>query len=126
MQDQTKKLFENFKMLDPDFNLNEATFTDAFSTGNQQPTTTQPTATKPAAKAPVTPSQPSDVKNLAKRSSVATSVNTAASKINTVNEFSGAFKNWFSSLGYKPDNNAISIGKTVSLIRQAMTELGFK
>lgn len=125
---ETKKLFENFKLLNSDFNLNEATFTDTFSAGNQSTATatTQPAATAATAPAAKPQNQPSDVANLNKRTTNATAVQKAASRINTVNEFSGAFKNWFSSLGYKPDNNAISIGKTVSLIRAAMTEMGYK
>jgi hypothetical protein len=83
-------------------------------------TNTSPTnTTKPI-------SQPGDVNYLSKVSSQATTVNKAAQKINTTNEFSGAFKNWFSSLGYKPDNNQVNISRVTTLVKKAMTELGYK
>jgi len=56
----------------------------------------------------------------------ATAANKAASRINTTTEFSGAFKNWFASLGYKPENNTVTISRVQQLIKQAMTELGYK
>lgn len=72
------------------------------------------------------PQQPSDVKNLANVQSKATTVNKAASRINNTTEFSGAFKNWFSTLGYKPENSSVSISRVQQLVRQAMIELGYK
>lgn len=71
-------------------------------------------------------SQPADVNNLAKVQSKATNVNKASQRINTTVEFSGAFKNWFQSLGYKPDNSAVNINRVLTLVKKSMQELGYK
>ena len=90
----------------------DGTFTNTFDS-NQQPT-----------QQPV--NQPSDVKTYSNVQTKATAANKAASRINTTTEFSGAFKNWFSSLGYKPENNTVTISRVQMLVKQAMTELGYK
>lgn len=72
------------------------------------------------------PKQPSDVKSLAKANQSASSVQTASKRINTTTEFPEAFKVWFSSLGYTPDNPAISIMKVRTEVERVLRELGFK
>jgi len=100
----TKMLFE------------DGTFTNTFDS-NQ---TTQPVQPQ----RPV--NQPADVKQYSNVQTKATAANKAASRINTTTEFSGAFKNWFASLGYKPENNTVTISRVQMLVKQAMTELGYK
>ena len=70
--------------------------------------------------------QPSDVKTLSNVQNKATSVNRAAGKINTTTEFSGAFKNWFQTLGYKPNDSTVSIARVQALVKKSMSELGYK
>ena len=91
----------------------DGTFTDTFN--SNQPVQPQ----KPA-------NQPADVKTYGNVQTKATAANKAASRINTTTEFSGAFKNWFASLGYKPENNTVTISRVQMLVKQAMTELGYK
>jgi len=124
MNKDVAKLFENMKMLNPEFNLNEdQTFTNTFDQANsQQPTTGQPQATP--AQQPV--NQPADVKYLNNVQTKATQVTKAGSKINTTTEFSGAFKNWFSTLGYTPEGNVVTISRVLIFVKQALTELGYK
>jgi hypothetical protein len=69
---------------------------------------------------------PSDVATLQRASANANMVNNASKRINTSSEFPEAFKLWFGSLGYKPENPAISIIRVKSDIGKAMTEMGYK
>lgn len=75
---------------------------------------------------PQQPRQPSDVQTLNRANSNASSVQKASSRINTTTEFPEAFRLWFQSLGYKPDNQSITIMKVRTEIERVMRELGFK
>ena len=70
--------------------------------------------------------QPGDVKVLQKAQATATQVNKASQRINTTTEFSGAFKNWFNGLGYKPDQNVVNINRVLQLVKKSLQELGYK
>lgn len=68
----------------------------------------------------------SDVKAMQRAGKSATSVQMASKRINTATEFPQAFKLWFQSLGYKPDNPAITTNRVITDIRKVMQELGYK
>jgi hypothetical protein len=55
-----------------------------------------------------------------------TTQQSANSRINTPDEFSQAFRVWFSSLGFRPDKNPIAIGRITQEVTKIMKELGFK
>jgi hypothetical protein len=67
---------------------------------------------------------PYDVKNLEKAQQSATTVQSRAKAINNIQEFSGAFKSWFQTLGFKPGK----ISKTIirSEVEKILTDLGYK
>lgn len=70
------------------------------------------------------PAVPTDVTNLAKAQGAATGVALRAKNINNPQEFSGAFKAWFETLGYEPGK----IGKGVvrASVDKVLTDLGYK
>lgn len=68
----------------------------------------------------------SDNKAYAKQIGNSYGVKSSGSRINTVTEFPQAFKDWFSNLGYSPENQAISTAKVLTDIRKAMLEMGYK
>lgn len=72
------------------------------------------------------PYQPSDVKSLYNANKTATTVKTAGKRINTATEFPEAFRVWFATLGYKPDNPAISIMKVRTEVERVMRSMGYK
>ena len=121
MENDIKKLFENMKMLNPDFTLNEL---DTFNPTYDNSSATFGVDSKPEQNTQAT--QPSDVKYLANVQNKATQVTKAGTKINTSTEFSGAFKNWFSTLGYTPEGNVVTISRVLIFVKQALTELGYK
>lgn len=120
--EEIKQIFEQIN------NVNEDTFSNTFNQTTTAPTvnTSNSTAPKTNVQPKKQATQPGDVNYLSKVSNSATTVNKAAQKINTTNEFSGAFKNWFSSLGYTPENNQVSISRVMNLVKNTMTELGYK
>jgi polyisoprenoid-binding protein YceI len=67
---------------------------------------------------------PSDVKALAGAQKVATSVQTKAKAINSIQEFPGAFENWFGTLGFQPGK--ISKSQIRSAVDASLTKLGYK
>jgi hypothetical protein len=85
-----------------------------------------PTASPKGTIVPKQPVQPSDVQSLNRANQNANSVQKASGRINTTLEFPEAFRLWFQSLGYKPDNQSISIMKVRMEIERVMRELGFK
>lgn len=97
----------------------------------QQPTTgaLPPTTQSPVGTSTQSTKQPKiagDVARLQNVSKYASGVQSAQKRINTTTEFPQAFKVWFSSLGYNPENKSISIGRVLTDIRKAMQELGYK
>ena len=72
------------------------------------------------------PYQPSDVKSLYNANKTATTVKTAGKRINTATEFPEAFRVWFATLGYKPNNPAISIMKVRTEVERVMRSMGYK
>jgi len=77
-----------------------------------------------ATSAPAPVNTPSDVKALGKAQSTATSVQTKAKAINSINEFPGAFENWFKTLGFEPGK--ISKSAVRSEVEKVLTKLGYK
>jgi hypothetical protein len=67
---------------------------------------------------------PSDVKALGKAQDVATTVQSKAKNINSIQEFPGAFENWFNTLGFEP--NKISKSAVRSAVEKVLTNLGYK
>jgi hypothetical protein len=67
---------------------------------------------------------PSDVANLAKAQDAATVVASKAKNINTIQEFSGAFKNWFETLGFQPGK--ISKMAIKNEVDKILITLGYK
>jgi len=67
---------------------------------------------------------PSDVKNLNKAQALATTVKNRAKSINNIQEFPGAFEDWFKALGYQPGKITKSQIKTE--VEKVLTKLGYK
>ena len=127
-----EKLFENMKKLNPSF-INNKTINEAFTVGqgttsappiNNQVNNPQNQATNQTQ--PKQPRQPSDVQTLSRANQNTATVQKASQRINTAIEFPEAFRLWFSSLGYKPDNQAINIARVRTEIEKVMKSLGFK
>ena len=77
-----------------------------------------------ATSAPPPVNMPSDVKNLNRVQTTATTVTNKAKAMNNKTEFPGAFENWFKTLGYKPNNINKQFIKTE--IEKILTNLGYK
>lgn len=77
-----------------------------------------------ATSAPAPVNAPADVKALGKAQQTATTVSTKAKAINSINEFPGAFENWFKTLGFQPGK----VSKTAirSAVEKVLTNLGYK
>jgi hypothetical protein len=67
---------------------------------------------------------PSDVKNLGAAQTKATTVSNKAKMINNIQEFPGAFENWFGTLGFEPGK--ISKSAIRSAVEKSLTNLGYK
>lgn len=105
-KDDKTLLFENMGKLNPDFN-NEQFNANGLPTQPVQPATL-----------------PSDVKTLGNVSQKASTINRAAKRIDTSTEFSGAFQNWFTGLGYTPQK--ISKSKVLMDITKVLNNLGYR
>jgi len=127
-----EKLFEMLAKLNPDsIILNEVTASATPVNGTQAPTQVPTTGTPVGATAPAATAQPqkplaTDVQALSKATQTATGIQNKMSRINTATEFPQAFKLWFTGLGYKPENPAISTSRVLTDIRKAMAEMGYK
>jgi hypothetical protein len=69
-------------------------------------------------------SAPADVAALGKAQQSASTVSSKAKAINNINEFPGAFENWFKTLGFQPGK--VSKGAIRSAIEKVLTNLGYK
>jgi hypothetical protein len=67
---------------------------------------------------------PSDVSALSKAQDVATTVQSKAKNINSIQEFPGAFENWFNTLGFEPGK--VSKSAIRSAVEKSLTNLGYK
>jgi hypothetical protein len=67
---------------------------------------------------------PSDVAALGKTQAAATTVTNKAKTINNINEFPGAFENWFKTLGFQPGK--ISKSTVRAEVEKVLTKLGYK
>lgn len=72
----------------------------------------------------VTPNAPADVAALGKAQSTASTVASKAKAINSINEFPGAFENWFKTLGFQPGK--VSKSAVRSAVEKVLTNLGYK
>ena len=77
-----------------------------------------------ATSAPAPVNAPADVKALGKAQQTATTVQTKAKTINNINEFPGAFENWFKTLGFQPGK--VSKSAVRSAVEKILTNLGYK
>ena len=69
---------------------------------------------------------PSDVKALDKAQSTATTVSSKAKAINSIQEFPGAFENWFKTLGFEPGKAGANKSAIRSAVEKVLTNLGYK
>jgi hypothetical protein len=67
---------------------------------------------------------PSDVKALSNVQKTATAVSNKAKAINSIQEFPGAFENWFQTLGFQPGKISKSILRTE--VEKVLVKLGYK
>ncbi len=67
---------------------------------------------------------PTDVAALGKAQDVATTVQSKAKNINSIQEFPGAFENWFNTLGFEPGKISKSAIRTQ--VEKVLTNLGYK
>jgi len=67
---------------------------------------------------------PADVKALGQAQSTATTVSSKAKAINSIQEFPGAFENWFKTLGFQPGK--ISKNAVRTEVEKVLTKLGYK
>jgi hypothetical protein len=67
---------------------------------------------------------PSDVKALSKAQATSSAVSSRAKAINSIQEFPGAFENWFKTLGFVPGK--ISKSAVRSEVEKILTKLGYK
>jgi hypothetical protein len=75
---------------------------------------------------PVTPTTktPSDVIALDKTQSASSSLVSRSKAINSIQEFPGAFENWFKTLGFQPGK--ISKSAVRAEVEKVLTKLGYK
>lgn len=67
---------------------------------------------------------PADVKALAGAQKTATTVQNKAKAINSIQEFPGAFENWFITLGFQPGK--VQKSQIRSAVEATLTKLGYK
>ena len=79
-----------------------------------------------ATSAPAPVNTPADVKALGKAQSTATTVQTKAKAINSIQEFPGAFETWFKTLGFEPGKGGINKTAIRSAVEKVLTNLGYK
>jgi len=77
-----------------------------------------------ATSAPSPANAPSDVKALDKAQATSTTVVSRAKAINSIQEFPGAFENWFKTLGFQPGKISKSAVRTE--VEKILTKLGYK
>ena len=77
-----------------------------------------------ATSAPAPVNAPADVKALGKAQAASTAVASRAKAINSIQEFPGAFENWFKTLGFQPGK--VSKGAVRSAVEKVLTNLGYK
>lgn len=104
-----------------DYSMNELVNATGLPQQLQPTQATVPTqAPNPTQIAPA----PSDVKTLNTVQQRASSANNAAKRIDNSTEFTGAFQNWFSTLGYTPQK--ISKSKVLSEVSKVLINLGYR
>ncbi len=66
---------------------------------------------------------PSDVAALGKAQAAATTVQSKAKNINSIQEFPGAFEEWFNTLGFQPGK--VNKSAIRSEVEKVLTKLGY-
>lgn len=79
-----------------------------------------------ATSAPAPVNAPSDVKALGKAQATATTIASKAKAINSIQEFPGAFEQWFKTLGFQPGKAGASKSTIRSAVEKVLTNLGYK
>ena len=115
MNTEIGKLYEMMSKINPDFKLNEDTFNTSFEDTNDSTNNDEPTDINSG-----------DVKAYEKAMDNSTALVKSGSKIDTPNEFQGAFKVWFTKLGYIPSKGNMTISNVTSQIRDVLLSLGYK
>jgi len=69
---------------------------------------------------------PIDVANQQKAMKTSPAMQYANSRIDTPQEFQEGFQTWFSTTGFNPKTRPLSISQAQTLIRNAMTQMGYK
>jgi hypothetical protein len=85
---------------------------------------TQDTVAKTTIEEDITKPVPSDVKALSNVQKTATAVSNKAKAINSIQEFPGAFENWFQTLGFQPGKISKSILRAE--VEKVLVKLGYK
>jgi hypothetical protein len=67
---------------------------------------------------------PSDVAALGKAQASSTTVQSRSKAINNIQEFPGAFENWFKTLGFQPGK--VSKSAVRMEVEKVLTKLGYK
>ena len=114
MNNEIEKLYQMMGKINPDFKINEDTFNSSFETPNNISDTNnneEPTG---------------DVKSYEKAMDNSPSLIKSGSKIDTPSEFQGAFKVWFTKLGYLPSKGNITISNINNQVREVLISLGYK
>jgi hypothetical protein len=75
---------------------------------------------------PAPANTPSSVKALNKAQSAATTVQTKSKDIDAINEFPGAFENWFKTLGLEPGKAGVNKAAIRNHVEKILTNLGYK
>ena len=85
---------------------------------------TKTAVAKPTIEEDITKPVPSDVKALSNVQKTATAISNKAKAINSIQEFPGAFENWFQTLGFQPGKISRSIIRAE--VEKVLVKLGYK
>lgn len=122
---EKNRLFEMMEKINPDFNINEL----YDSVGQKSPTTPiqQPQANNNQQNTSVSqPRQSMDSMAVDKFTQKSTQLKNYSSRIDTPKEFQESFLNWFKTTGFVTSGKKISVAQALSMVKTAMTSLGFK
>ena len=118
MQNNKKRLFEVMEKINPDFKILNENISITADNIQEQDLVQQPVQT-----------QTGDVANLQKAVNANTTIQYADSRIDTPQELQDAFGTWIGRTGYALNNKPvrpISISQVQTLVKNAMTKLGYK
>lgn len=119
--DEKNRLFEMMEKINPDFNINEL----YDSVVQKSPTTPQANNNQQNTSASQ-PRQSMDSMAVDKFTQKSTQLKNYSSRIDTPKEFQESFLNWFKTTGFVTSGKKISVAQALSMVKTAMTSLGFK